>query len=155
MIFFKRFHLFIFRGRGRGGEREGERHPCMAASCHLPPYWGPGPQPRHVPWLGIELVTLWFSGQNSIHWATPARALLKFIFFPFASRTHKNTKHINSFFFFFQSCTIWFLSHILYVQQYPCSNWLIILIVVYMLSNIQFLPRFQYFSLSYFITFNF
>ena len=40
----------------------------------MPPYWGPGPQPRHVPWLGIERVTLWFTGQCSIHWATPARA---------------------------------------------------------------------------------
>ena len=25
------------------------------------PYWGPGLQPRHVPWLGIEPATLWFS----------------------------------------------------------------------------------------------
>ena len=41
------------------------------------PYWGPGPQPRHVPWLEIELVTLWFTGQHSIHWATPARATLE------------------------------------------------------------------------------
>ena len=38
------------------------------------PHWGSGLQFRHVPWLGIELVTLWFAGQNSIHWATPARA---------------------------------------------------------------------------------
>ena len=38
------------------------------------PYWGPGRQPRHVPWLGRELVTLWFAGLRSIHWATPARA---------------------------------------------------------------------------------
>ena len=37
-------------------------------------YWGPGPQPRHVPWLGIKPVTLCFTGQCSIHWATPARA---------------------------------------------------------------------------------
>ena len=28
-------------------------------------YWGPGPQPRHVPWLGIEPVALWFTGQHS------------------------------------------------------------------------------------------
>ena len=35
------------------------------------PYWGPGPPPRHVPWLGIEPVTLW--GWHSIHWATLAR----------------------------------------------------------------------------------
>ena len=27
------------------------------------PYWGPGPKPRHVPQLGIELVTLWFTAR--------------------------------------------------------------------------------------------
>ena len=37
------------------------------------PYWGPGLQPRHVPWLGVKLATLWFTGLCSIHWATPAR----------------------------------------------------------------------------------
>ena len=36
--------------------------------------WGPGLQPRHVPWLEIELATLWFTGWCSIHWAAPARA---------------------------------------------------------------------------------
>ena len=35
--------------------------------------WGPGLQPRLVPWLGIKPVTLWFTGWNSVHWATPAR----------------------------------------------------------------------------------
>ena len=25
------------------------------------PYWGPGPHPRHVPWLGIEPTALWFA----------------------------------------------------------------------------------------------
>ena len=45
---------------------------CGCLSCA--PYWGAGPQPRHVPWLGIRLATLWFAGQHSIHWATPARA---------------------------------------------------------------------------------
>ena len=38
------------------------------------PCWGPGLQPRHVPWLGIEPATLWFAGQCSICWATLARA---------------------------------------------------------------------------------
>ena len=37
-------------------------------------YWGPDRQPRHVPWLGIEPVILWFAGPHSIHWAIPARA---------------------------------------------------------------------------------
>ena len=48
----------------------------MCGCLSLAPYWGPGPQPSHVPWLGIELVTLWFTGWHWIHWATPARAHL-------------------------------------------------------------------------------
>ena len=35
-----------------------------------PPHWGP----RHVPWLGMEPTTLWFTGQCSIYWAMPVRA---------------------------------------------------------------------------------
>ena len=42
------------------------------------PHWGLGLQPRHVPRLGIEPVTLLFSGSRSIHWATPARAFMLF-----------------------------------------------------------------------------
>ena len=34
---------------------------CLSHS----PYWGPGPQPRHVPWVGIKLLTLWFVGRHS------------------------------------------------------------------------------------------
>ena len=34
-FFKKRFYLFIFRGRGREGEREGEKHQCVVAS-HTP-----------------------------------------------------------------------------------------------------------------------
>ena len=35
-IFFKELVLFIFRERGREGDREGERHQCVVAS-HAPP----------------------------------------------------------------------------------------------------------------------
>ena len=35
------------------------------------PYWGPGLQPRHLPWLGIKPMTLWFAGWRAIQWATP------------------------------------------------------------------------------------
>ena len=35
-VFFKRFYVFIFRQRGRKGEREGEKHQCVVAS-HTPP----------------------------------------------------------------------------------------------------------------------
>ena len=34
--FFFRFYLFIFRERGRKGEREGEKHQCVVASS-VPP----------------------------------------------------------------------------------------------------------------------
>ena len=61
--------LFLERGEGREKERETSMCGCLSHA----PYLGPGLQLRHVPWLGIELVTLWFAGQCSIHWATPAR----------------------------------------------------------------------------------
>ena len=51
----------------------------MMCGCLLcTPYWGPGPQHRHVPWEGIKPATFRFTGWRSIHWATPAR-----IHFPF------------------------------------------------------------------------
>ena len=34
--FFKKKNLFVFRERGREGEREGEKHECVVASCALP-----------------------------------------------------------------------------------------------------------------------
>ena len=59
-------------------EREGKKHPCakdtLISCLSHAPNWGPGPQPRHVPWLGIEPATFWFAGQHSIHWATPTTA---------------------------------------------------------------------------------
>ena len=35
---------------------------CDCLSCG--PHWGPGPQPRHVPWLVIEPATFWFTARN-------------------------------------------------------------------------------------------
>ena len=40
--------LFIFRERGREGEREGEKHQYVVPS-QAPPHWGPDLQPKHVP----------------------------------------------------------------------------------------------------------
>ena len=77
--FFFRFYLFLKRGEGR--ERETSMCGCLLCTPYLCTlYWGPGPQPRHVPWLGVEPVTLWFIGWRSIHWATPARAFNEFFF---------------------------------------------------------------------------
>ena len=46
--YFKDFYLLIFTEREREGEREGEKHQCVVAS-HVPPNWGSGLQPKHVP----------------------------------------------------------------------------------------------------------
>ena len=81
-IFFFSFLKFIFRERGREGEREGEKHQCVGRLLRAP-HRGPGLQPRHVHWLGIKLVTPRFAGWCSIHWATPARAL------PFLLNEHR------------------------------------------------------------------
>ena len=64
--------FFIFRQR----EREGKRLHCIVASCARPLL---GTWPRHVPWSGIEPRTVWFTGQHSIHWATPARPVIMFL----------------------------------------------------------------------------
>ena len=71
---FKEDFIYFYRGGGR--EKERERN----ISVWLPlmyPHWGPGLKSRHVPWLGIEPVTLWFTVQCSMHWATPARAIFR------------------------------------------------------------------------------
>ena len=72
--FFKRFYLFTFRQRGSGGEKGRETSICGCLS-HASK-WEPGPKPRHGPWLGIELVTFWFAGRCSTHWASPGRTPL-------------------------------------------------------------------------------
>ena len=64
--FFLRFYLFIFRERRREGEREGEKHQRVVASC-TPPTGDLACNPGMCPRLGIELVTLCFTGPRSIH----------------------------------------------------------------------------------------
>ena len=80
-LFFK-YYLFVFRER-KGGKKRGKETSMCCCLSHAS-HWGPGLQPRHVPWLGIELATLWFTGRHSIHWATPAKAegfSIKSVFF--------------------------------------------------------------------------
>ena len=75
-------YLFLQRKEGR---KERRKTSMCGYLLHLP-YWGPGPQPRHVPWLGNKLVTLWFAGWCSIHWATAARAdiyIFSYIYGPY------------------------------------------------------------------------
>ena len=66
LIFILTFYLFIFRERGR--RRGREKHRCsretlMGCLSHNP-NWGPGPWPRHGPWLGIWPTIFWFMGQH-------------------------------------------------------------------------------------------
>ena len=63
-FFFFKILFIYFSERGREGEREGAKHQCVVASCVLPTEdmaYNPGMCPR----LGIEPVTLWFTGQHS------------------------------------------------------------------------------------------
>ena len=64
ILFFKRFILFIYR-EGKGGRKTGRETSMYGCLSHAP-YWGPGLKPRHVLWLGMEPVTLWFVGRYSI-----------------------------------------------------------------------------------------
>ena len=57
LIFLKRFYLFICRKRGR----EAEKHQSVASNA---PNQELHPQPRDVPWLGIKLTTLQFTGRQ-------------------------------------------------------------------------------------------
>ena len=70
--FFKDF-IYLSLEEGKGGRKRGRETSVCGCFSHTP-YWGPGLQPRHVPWLGIQPVTLWFTGSHSTHWVTPARA---------------------------------------------------------------------------------
>ena len=76
MFIFLIFYLFLEGKEGKEKERESSVCGCLSHA----PYWGPGLQPRHVPWPEIEVVTLWITGLHSIHWATPARAMYTPIF---------------------------------------------------------------------------
>ena len=68
---FKDFtYLFLVGGEGKEKGRGTSVCGCLLHAR----YWGPGLQPKHVPWLGNKPTTLWFAGQHSIHSATPASA---------------------------------------------------------------------------------
>ena len=52
----------------------------MCGCLSRAPYWGPGLQPRRVPSLGIKLMTLWFTGQQSTGPHQPGHILVLFLF---------------------------------------------------------------------------
>ena len=67
--FFKKYFVYLVLERGEKREKERERNINV---------WLPLVHPLletwPVPWQGIKPATLWFTGQHSIHWATPVRA---------------------------------------------------------------------------------
>ena len=74
-----RYLIELFLERGKR-EREREKHLCeretsISRLSYSPrhPDQGPNPQPNHVPWLGIKLVTFWFEAWCPTHWATMVR----------------------------------------------------------------------------------
>ena len=65
-LLFLRFYLFIFRERGREGEREEDKDLCVVAS-HVPHTADLAHKLGLCPGLGIEPATLWIAGLHSIH----------------------------------------------------------------------------------------
>ena len=79
------------------------------------PNWGSSWQPRHVSWLGIEPGTLWFSGQRSIHWATPARTIFEFL--TMTGHCNKVQSNLPTFLEYTSDCTV-FISEQLYCCKF-------------------------------------
>ena len=73
LAIFKKYFIYLYFREGKAGRKRGRETSMCDCLLHAP-CWGPGLQPRHVPWLGIEPVTLWFTGPCSVHWATSGRA---------------------------------------------------------------------------------
>ena len=100
LILFLNDFIYLFLDTGREGERQEEKHQCereASVGClsHSP---NQGPtQPRHVPWPGIELATLWFASQHSIHWVPQARA----VSWLFMTNMY-----------FYESINSWYLAHL-------------------------------------------
>ena len=71
--FFLKDFIYLFLERVEGREKVRERNNNVWLPLMRSPL-GTGPQPRPMSQLGIEPVTLWFTGWHSIHSASPARA---------------------------------------------------------------------------------
>ena len=65
------FKKILFREQWKEKERERNINVWLLLVC---PHRGLVHNPTMCPRLGIKLSTIWFAGQHSIHWATPARA---------------------------------------------------------------------------------
>ena len=101
-----------------------EKHQCVVA-CHMASHWGPGLQPRHVPWLGIEPVILWFTAHaqfTELH--QPGQFFKTFLIF-WNNYFLANTTEINLFFFTNVEVTVKHLS-ILPISVTTCRSQIIV-----------------------------
>ena len=71
-LFFKRFYLFIL-DRREGREKEEEKYQCVVASRAPPTGDLTWPTTQACALTGNQTSTFWFTGQHSVHLATPAR----------------------------------------------------------------------------------
>ena len=64
-MIFRNFHFIFLKllKRNRKRRRKRRRETSMCGCLSVAPHWGPGLQPRHVPWLGIEPTTLYFAAR--------------------------------------------------------------------------------------------
>ena len=59
-LFLFRILYVYFERAGKGGRKRGRETSLCVCLSHVPS-WGPGLQPRHVPWLEIKPATLCFA----------------------------------------------------------------------------------------------
>ena len=74
---FLKYFIYLFLESRMEGEREGEKRQYVVASP-VPHTGDLAHNPPMCPDWESNPATLWFTGQHSIHWATPARAILLF-----------------------------------------------------------------------------
>ena len=98
------FHL-LFLNKGEGREKARERNTYVRkkhwlAAFHTFPDWGLIPQPRHVPWWGIEPMAFHFLGWHPTNWPTPVMPIHLF---------YKNVNHSNNWgkSFYLPGVSIW------------------------------------------------
>ena len=98
--FLKKNYLFLETGEGR---EKGGRETSMCGCLLCGAQWGPGLQPRYVPWLGIEPVNLWFAAHaQSIELHQPGQNLKFYCSnnVQLTLKLHRST-YVWIFFFFF------------------------------------------------------
>ena len=71
--------IYLFLDSGERREKESERNINVWLPLTCPTLGNLASNPRYVPWLGFEPVTLWFAGWRSIHWATLVKVPLIFL----------------------------------------------------------------------------